>query len=346
MRKHFTVAPILVISTLTTFAQPALTLRGTQTSAQAHPLLDYELSAKAKTLLAARATEAMKLSIDSDADETEALDLTMHDTPVLDQGRHGSCVTFAVTAAVDAALGKGDYISQLCSLALGKHLADNGYRSSGWNGATGVTILQQLMDFGVVARAKEKGCGGLDHYPSEDRYQTGQPMDLKSFYLRSERVKERVHWSNIVSANDVYDHEYDLAESVRAVKQALRQGHRVTFGTLVDSRRGAGGAMGYYKGSARPDAWMLTPQIQDDLKRGLVHSGHHMIIYGFDDSAMVHDARGHQQRGGFLVRNSWGKHAGYHGDYIMTYAHFAVMMHEANKIGELTLPPSQLSPRC
>ncbi len=37
----------------------------------------------------------------------EKVELGMNGVPVLNQGMHGTCVTFAVTAAVDAALGKG-----------------------------------------------------------------------------------------------------------------------------------------------------------------------------------------------------------------------------------------------
>lgn len=43
-----------------------------------------------------------------------AVELGMNSVPVLDQGSYGTCVTFATTAAMDAVLGLGDYISQQC----------------------------------------------------------------------------------------------------------------------------------------------------------------------------------------------------------------------------------------
>ena len=50
----------------------------------------------------------------------------MNNVPVLDQGRHGSCATFAATGALDAALtkpsGELGYISQLCNLDLGNYV--------------------------------------------------------------------------------------------------------------------------------------------------------------------------------------------------------------------------------
>ena len=61
--------------------------------------------------------------------------LGMNNVPVLDQGSHGTCVTFAITAAIDAALSKGDYISQLCQLELGTYLEPMGYSVSGWDGS-------------------------------------------------------------------------------------------------------------------------------------------------------------------------------------------------------------------
>ena len=68
---------------------------------------------------------------------SSSIDLGMNNVPVLDQGSHGTCVTFATTAAVDAVLGKGDYVSQLCNLELGATLEQFGYYPSGWDGSFG-----------------------------------------------------------------------------------------------------------------------------------------------------------------------------------------------------------------
>lgn len=40
-----------------------------------------------------------------------SVQLGMNDVPVLEQGQHGTCVTFAVTAALDATLHHGQYSS-------------------------------------------------------------------------------------------------------------------------------------------------------------------------------------------------------------------------------------------
>ena len=100
----------------------------------------------------------------------------MNGVPVLNQGRHGSCVTFAVTAAMDAVIGHGDYISQLCSLELGKSLEYNGYLPSGWDGSLGPIVLNQFSRFGVVSKNDQasKSCADVKEYPLADGKKHGQ----------------------------------------------------------------------------------------------------------------------------------------------------------------------------
>lgn len=106
-------------------------------------LLRIQLSDEAKEHLANQAKDALKhihqFSLIPSHSETlplpDQVQLKMNKVPVLDQGRHGTCVTFAVTGAIDAVIGKGDYISQLCNLQLGSYLEQHGYGLSGWNGS-------------------------------------------------------------------------------------------------------------------------------------------------------------------------------------------------------------------
>lgn len=323
---------ILILGFSSAHAKPLMTVMDSPDSTDMPVLIHYQLNPAVESQLKWRSTQTIQMDQVVSKDSLRKIDLTMNQIPVLDQGRHGSCVTFAITAAIDAKLGQGDHISQLCSLALGKHFEEKGYRPSGWHGAIGVTVLQQLTDFGYIPKSQERGCGGLNHYPKTDRHQTGKAMPLNEFYIKSKRIDPAVEWSSIIATTDVYGHEYSLEKSVNEVKQVIQQGHRVTFGTLLDSHRGRGGALGYFNSTHQPDAWMMTTSIRDDLNHNRIHSGHHMIIYGYDDDALVHDAQGHSQQGVFMIRNSWGTESGYHGNYVMTYEHFALMMHEANKI--------------
>ena len=115
----------------------------------------------------------------------------MNNVPVLDQGQHGSCVTFAVTAAYDAVIGSGDYISQLCQLQLGNYLEANGYGYSGWNGSLGRYVLSQIDSFGIVTKAQEAsyGCGGLYQYPGNEATPRA-PMTVKAYHQISEPLPQ------------------------------------------------------------------------------------------------------------------------------------------------------------
>ena len=86
----------------------------------------------------------------SEVNGISSVDLGMETVPVLNQGIHGSCVTFSITAAIDAIVKKGDYVSQLCSLQLGRHLQNYGYISSGWEGGLGAVVLSQFETFGFI----------------------------------------------------------------------------------------------------------------------------------------------------------------------------------------------------
>ena len=101
----------------------------------------------------------------------------MNDVPVLDQGAHGTCVTFAVTGAMDAAYTEAthvkgdDQFSELCSLELGTTLErqspidKSGERTypSGWDGSWGTVVLSQIKNHGLITKAYEKshGCAGV-----------------------------------------------------------------------------------------------------------------------------------------------------------------------------------------
>ena len=157
----------------------------------------------------------------------DKVDQGMNNVPVLDQGRHGTCVTFATTAAIDALLGKGDYISQLCNLELGDYLADNGYRPGGWDGSLGPMVLDQMLAFGMVSKQnqKEKTCAGKTEYPIANPDDVGQKMKLEEFKQLSEALDEKLYWEPILTVPqrvlDPLDHGYDAEKVFMEVKKAL-----------------------------------------------------------------------------------------------------------------------------
>jgi len=296
-------------------------------------LMKVKLSDEGKATLKARVAKAMQKSTAlaaTDSSLPAEHQVGMNNIPVLDQGMHGSCVTFANSGALDAVMAKGDYVSQLCSLALGKTLEEEDYNHpSGWDGSWGPIVLKQYFDYGVVSLAnqREHSCGGMTEYPVSS-YGTGSAMSKDDYSNLSENISNGYEWVPIVSvegakAKSGVDADEDLAK----VKEALANDTRVTFGVLLDVYYGSNGAVGTH--NSYHDTWMLTPDIQEDADNGYINAGHEMIITGYDDNATVTASDGTVNKGLFTLRNSWGTGAGDHGDYYMSYDHFKALAMEA-----------------
>lgn len=221
------------------------------------------------------------------------VDIGMNDVPVLDQGRHGSCVTFAVTGAFDAALGHTDYISQLCQLNLGSYLEnqDSTY-PSGWNGSWNYIVIGQMQNYGIVSLDYQHsvGCGASDQkeYPLNDEGNEGKPMSVGDFTSHSEKIIPPITRNTLLSVDDAMSHNADMEKVFKDVKQALANGHRVVFGVLVDVNgvlAFINGAAGSYK--THNDSWILTKRIIDDADNDKIDAGHDLVITGYDDNAYI-----------------------------------------------------------
>ncbi len=278
-----------------------------------------------------------KLNIHRLTTSKTATQLGMNGVPVLNQGQHGTCATFANTAAVDALLEKGDYVSQLCQLQLGNYLAENGYFPSGWNGSTGPIVLNQMSMFGVISKKVEsqQGCGGLDTYPifGPDPEMSMRP---ETYHNYSEKIADRYFsWSPILNMEDVMFNEYQSEATLEQVKNALSKGDRVTFGVLLfDFDLGTVGAVGSHH--SKNDTWILTPDLVSDLENDPIFGGHEMIITGYDDNAIAKDKEGREYKGLLTLRNSWGKSAGNKGNFYMSYDYFKTLTIEAQRIRKVS----------
>lgn len=258
--------------------------------------------------------------------------LGMNDVPVLDQGGHGSCVTFANTAAVDAIIGQGDYVSQLCNLALGQYFENNAQNyPSGWDGSFGYIVLNQMSHFGIIPKAQEQEaeCGGLVQDPFEAAYKA---MPLEVFKQYSQPLGEALIWQPLLTLVDSLLLSKEMAPVLTDVKASIMTGDRVTIGFLLDISSHVGAVGQYHKPN---DTWVMTPQIENQLREGKIENGHEIIITGFNDEALVTDNNGAVHQGVFTLRNSWGEHAGDHGNYYMTYDYFLLMVIEAQRIMNL-----------
>ncbi|BCA97116.1 peptidase C1 [Legionella antarctica] len=255
-------------------------------------LLQIQLSDEANDLLAKRAQDAFththQFSLTSQNDESTSIaqkvQLGMNNVPVLDQGIHGTCVTFAVTGALDAVMGQSDYISQLCNLQLGSYLEKHGYGMSGWNGSHAISVINQIEQFGIVTKKKQKsvGCGGMTQYPTNKSHSRNSFMEPEQYRAISELI-----FGKFVSWADVFQ-KYEPAKTLNEVKQALHSGDRLIFAVLLPrTDLGFVGALGKHKTWIYKDSWVLTPKILEGIDS--IEAAHEMIITGYDDNATATD---------------------------------------------------------
>lgn len=255
----------------------------------------------------------------------------MQGTPVLNQGAHGSCVTFATTAAIDALLGAGDYISQLCNLELGSYLSIQGKSEvSGWNGSYGSWVLDQMLNYGIIPKTYQKlnGCAGVFDYPLESMANEGKPMSETSFRENSIPISNLVSYETILKDDEALSPGEDRMALLMKIRSELAKGHRLSIGTMLVLGYGDAGALGQYK--VMNDTWMINPDILYDLAQGKNIAGHEMVMIGYDDNAVVTDPRGFINRGVFILRNSWSPFAGDQGNYYLTYDYFMLLLDEAH----------------
>ena len=283
----------------------------------------YELSASAKSYLHDQLAQYPQNSINTAPFSSELptkVKVGMQLTPVLDRGYHGSCVTFAVTAALDAALGAGDYISQLCNLELGSYLAiHDKINASGWNGSSAPWVLQQVSDYGIISQNYQKlnGCAGVRQYPLHNETDEGTSMSESEFLAHSIPLSNLINWEALLTDEESLSTQVNMSQVIYQIKEELAKGNRLTVGMLLDVNYGDAGAVGTNR--AFNDSWMLTPEIVTDAMNGDIYAGHELVITGYDDNLEVTDNNGHVNRGVFTLRNSWSRLAGDSGDYYVSY---------------------------
>lgn len=257
--------------------------------------------------------------------------LGMGAVPVLDQGMHGSCVTFASSAALSAAMNQGDVISELCQLQLGNYLEEYGFAPSGWDGSFGPIVLSQMERFGFVSKKNQAtfGCGGYTAYPMNDA-DPYTNISVEDFHRISTPIPEDITWSPVLNVMDAFE-DFGNSNALQKVKASLNKGDRLTFGVLLfNFDQGTVGAIGSH--NAINDTWVLTPEFRRDLQNYPDFGGHEMIISGYDDNATAKDDKGRLHKGLLTLRNSWGAHAGDKGNFYMSYDYFSTLVMEVQRI--------------
>lgn len=278
--------------------------------------------------------QAESFNTDTLGGNTKGVQLGMNNVPVLDQGPHSTCVTFASSAVISAALNRGDYISELCQLQLGRYLEKNSYTLSGWGGSFGPSVLNQMQNFGIVSKQiqREKGCGGYTEYPTTTLDEPQADISLVDYHQMSEPMPAQIGWSPILDAYQVFVDKVSPNKTLENVIASLNAGDRLTFGVLLFRLdQGIAGAVG--KHNAAYDTWILTPEIIQAINSKTTEvGGHEMIITGYDNDAVAIDGQGHTHRGLLTLRNSWGDKIGDQGNFYMSYDYFKSLTIEVQRI--------------
>lgn len=299
-------------------------------------LLKLDLSASAINNIEQRAQQTLNINNflkNQKNNIPKQKELGMNNVPVLNQGAHGSCVVFSVTAGLDAILGKGDYVSQTCQLTLGRHIENNGHVASGWNGALNRNILSELDLFGFVSKDVEStnGCAGLTAYPISGD-DSPNAMEPSEFHKYSQKLlTNNIAWSSILDVFQAGLDNLDPNRILTEVKKSLLAGDRVAIGVIIlDYTKGVVGAQGTH--NANNDSWVLTQEAIDNIKNQDDYVGHALLITGYDDDAQALDVSGRSHKGLLTLRNSWGNDIGDKGDFYMSYDYFKTLVIEAERL--------------
>ncbi len=292
-----------------------------------------KLHDKTEATAAQNTTVSMQAGVPGQA----SVQLGMNNLPVFDQGPHGSCVTFAASAAVSAALNQGDYVSELCQLQLGRYLEQNGYMLSGWDGAFGSVVLSQMQSFGIVSKEtqRQQGCGGYKEYPVNTLDEPTEGLSLADYHPLSESFPDNLGWSVLLDQYQVFSDKVNPDTTLEQVKASLKAGDRMIFGVMLFRMdEGVAGAVGRYK--SIDDTWVLTPEIVSAIySKNVEVGGHEMVITGYDDNATATDSKGRVYKGLLTLRNSWGTGYGNQGTFYMSYDYFKALTLEIQRIRKL-----------
>lgn len=277
-------------------------LSGFKTIKLMHIIPSQELSEKAE-YAAAAATEIdySKKGINPDFVANGGVDLGMGAVPVLDQGQYGTCVTFASTAVLDAAMKKGDYVDQQCSLELNLGLGHN-Y----WDGANKADeVILPLQQYGVVPKGK---CDVK--YPSSEQQITVE--NYQKLTVPADQLPE------LAQIKTTFHSQLHLDQ----VKKALNQGTRVAMGFFLKANSDPISVQGFNvklvsaaKGTSTTTGGLWACRQGSSRNYcGTSNGGHEVIVIGYDDKQQL-----------LKIRNSWDTVVGDHGNFYMTYAFFNSM---------------------
>jgi hypothetical protein len=282
-----------------------------------HQPIKFPLSNKAYQILNTKTHSLHHRALVTASNLPAEKQLGMSNVPVLDQEDSPFEAVFASTAAIDAALNRGDHISQLCLIKLSNYMSpipDQG------------VILQQalsrLENYGFVMKRRQKDakCEELPFINYENYHQYSKDLSNNG-----------IVWSPILDLNKALYERTNTEKTLAEIQHVLNQDRRATVSFLtVQTASEDHGTTGSYR--AKNDTWLLSAKIERDLYNHVEFFFHSMIITGYDNNAITVDDEGQKHKGLLTLRSSWGNEAGDHGDFYMSYDYFRVLVIEAQQI--------------
>ncbi|MFJ1268109.1 hypothetical protein ACD661_06040 [Legionella lytica] len=282
--------------------------------------LQYPVTKKTHTLMQARLKSLQHTNLLSTNDGLAAAkQLGMNNVPVLNQGNTYVDSAYASTAAIDALLSRGDFVSQLCLIQLGNYMdpTNKGF------GFTLHNTLSRLENYGYIMKVHQRSAGCEDSIPF---------INYESYNrLSRNTVAESIMWFPLLSMHKSVGERANTEKTLVEVKKAINQEQRVTLGFLAFfNGENTLGAMGTYH--EKNDTWILNTQMKRELYNFVPLYYHSVIITGYDNDAISVDETGEKHKGLLTLRGSWGSETGDQGDFYMSYDYFRVLVIEAQQI--------------
>ncbi len=284
--------------------------------------LKYPTTKKIHKIIQARANSLQHNALVND-NLPRAKQLGMNNVPVLNQGKTYYDSIYASTAALDAALDKGDVISQLCLIQLGNYMNSS-------NKGSGFSLhhsLSRLENYGYIMKYHQKSAGCED---------PNTPFINYEHYNRLSRdlVRESVIWFPLLDMNRSLSERINTEKTLSDIQKAINQGQRVTMSFLAFQKdENILGAIGSYQ--EKNDTWTLSAQMKRELYNFPSLYFHSIVITGYDNDAISVDEAGEKHKGLLTLRGSWGSDVGDHGNFYMSFDYFRVLVIEAQQIARV-----------
>ncbi|MGL5742463.1 MAG: hypothetical protein ACRCXC_07905 [Legionella sp.] len=185
--------------------------------------------------------------------------------------------------------------------------------------------LSKLENYGIVIKNLQKNAGYDDS--------SQNTINFEAYHRFSRDLMSlNVVWIPLLDLYKALGERTNTEKKLSEIQSSLIKGNLVTvifFVPQIDDN--VLGTVGTHH--APNDSWLLSTKIERALMSGRAELFFHsMIITGYDNEAITVDDEGQKHKGLLTLRSAWGKDAGVHGAFYMSYDYFRVLVLEAQQI--------------